>query len=397
MTFLIISDYSFVNGGCAKVAINHARGLAEKGHNVVFFAGCGDNDSSLTHPLIKVINLNMPDLLSGNRFKMFFKGIVNRNAEKMLLRTIDDMPSDTIIHVHSWIKVLSPSIFKVFKKKKRHFYLTAHDYFLICPNGAFYNYKKGVICDSICRKKCFFCNCDSRNYAIKVWRFLRFKIQQSYLRNLDYSLFTLSCLMKEQFDKSGFPSKILRNPIDLNHNLALIKQNDRGSYFAYIGRISQEKGVDLFCKALAVSKQTGIVIGDGPFLSKLKEEYKNYSNIEFLGWLPKEKITNYVQDMIALVFPSTWYEGAPLTIPELGSFGVPSIVSDCCSGVDYISANTGTCFKSSSVEDLTNKMILFSNKPLDPNKVYEETIQLNDTIDSFISNYEVEVLKDGNV
>lgn len=36
-------------------------------------------------------------------------------------------------------------------------------------------------------------------------------------------------------------------------------------------------------------------------------------------------------------FPSVWYEGAPLTIPEvMGGYCLPCIVSDCSAGKDYI-------------------------------------------------------------
>ena len=45
----------------------------------------------------------------------------------------------------------------------------------------------------------------------------------------------------------------------------------------------------------------------------------------------------YILQARALVFPSVWYEGAPLTIPEvMGGYCLPCIVSDCSAGKDYI-------------------------------------------------------------
>lgn len=36
------------------------------------------------------------------------------------------------------------------------------------------------------------------------------------------------------------------------------------------------------------------------------------------------------------IFSSVWYEGSPLTVPEMQAFGVPCIVTDCNSAKDTI-------------------------------------------------------------
>lgn len=137
---LIISDYSKINGGAAKVAIQTAVGLAKLNYNVYFFAG----DSSPCEELIKYknikcINLCLPDLLSGSKCYMFFTGIYNKKVKDSLLILLNSLElKDTRILVHSWTKVLSPSIFSVLAKKNTKFYITCHDYFLNCPNGGFF-------------------------------------------------------------------------------------------------------------------------------------------------------------------------------------------------------------------------------------------------------------------
>ncbi|WP_283180096.1 hypothetical protein [Gemmobacter sp. 24YEA27] len=56
--------------------------------------------------------------------------------------------------------------------------LHAHDYFLACPNGAFFDYRAGVTCDlSPMSLGCVTCNCDKRSAAQKLWRVARQAVQ----------------------------------------------------------------------------------------------------------------------------------------------------------------------------------------------------------------------------
>ena len=36
------------------------------------------------------------------------------------------------------------------------------------------------------------------------------------------------------------------------------------------------------------------------------------------------------------VFPSVWYEGSPLSVPEMQAYGIPCIVTDCSSATDTV-------------------------------------------------------------
>ena len=59
----------------------------------------------------------------------------------------------------------------------------------------------------------------------------------------------------------------------------------------------------------------------------------------------------------ALVFPSLWYEGQPLTILEAKALGLPIIVADSCAGSDEVENGvTGLWFKSGDVDDLARAL-----------------------------------------
>ena len=53
----------------------------------------------------------------------------------------------------------------------------------------------------------------------------------------------------------------------------------------------------------------------------LDELKKAYPNLTFTGWLDKSEIDKYLMNTRALVFPSQWYEGSPLTVPEVQATG----------------------------------------------------------------------------
>ena len=88
----------------------------------------------------------------------------------------------------------------------------------------------------------------------------------------------------------------------------------------------------MFCQAITELAYKGIVVGDGD--EKVKLEAK-YPNIEFVGWKNKAEVKQYMKGARALIFPSRWYEGAPLTPLEAMQYGIPCIVSDVSAACEY--------------------------------------------------------------
>lgn len=183
---------------------------------------------------------------------------------------------------------------------------------------------------------------------------------------------------------------MLKNPIDF-YSEPVEYDVSKGVVFAYIGRISKEKGVDIFCKAISQTNYIGYVFGDGPELLNLKKQYKEFNNIIFFGWVDKKKVYDYLKYIKCLVFPSIWYEGAPLTIPEIQSAGIPVICSDACSGIDYIiDGENGFIFKSSNIDDLLDKMVIIGNQSVNETKISRINIRNlalknNSNIDQYIT------------
>jgi glycosyltransferase involved in cell wall biosynthesis len=382
---IVVYDCGTINGGAAKVAINTALDLANNRNlNIYYFCGTGPICPELQNSSVHTHCSNVPDINSGRKIKMLSLGLFNKHVYRDFLKFISPFsPSDTIIHLHGWSHSLSPSILKAIKKSKIKRVITLHDYFVVCPNGGFINYKRLQICNfSALSPKCIFCNCDKRNYLQKIWRVLRTMIQQKYLNKQENFIY-LSSLSKDIIQPYFPDSNFFYYPNKISSFSFVTRDFKKKDPFLFLGRLSKEKGIELFCKAVTDGGFKGIVIGDGELLPFLKQKYPN---IVFLGWMSKNQIQSILPKIKALVFPSIWYEVSPLTIPEILECHIPCIVSDCCAAKEHIINGTnGFLFKNSNEEDLIQKMKLVNSISFKDVTISKEHPKLLDIYEDVLS------------
>ncbi|MBS7210350.1 MAG: glycosyltransferase family 4 protein [Lachnospiraceae bacterium] len=336
---VIVCDYAFFEGGAANVAMQSVLAFAKYTDlNVYCFAGSGQPCEELKKSRAKVIALGMPDLLGNkNRIDAFLKGIYNKKAGEELKKLLSTLyREETVVHIHTWTKVLSSSVFKVCEEMNFKTYLTVHEYFLACPNGACYNYVDQKICElEPMSKACLKCNCDARSYLQKLWRYARQAKQNSVIRHNDKLNYIFISPYQEKQLLRRIPEikhkYLVKNPINVGERMQI--EAEKNSDFVYIGRLSGEKGPQMFCEAVTKAQVHGVVIGKGILEDELKSKYPN---IVFTGWKSKEQINEQLKQTRALVFPTLWYEGSPLTVPEVQAHGIPCIVTDCSSATDDI-------------------------------------------------------------
>ena len=349
---VVVNDFDYVQGGASKVAIQTANMLKENDPklNVYFFSGDHNDSSILNKDVVNVCTNQGEALKDKNKLRGIINGLYNFKAKRVFKKLLKTLNKDeTIIHVHGWTKCLSSSVFDIAFKMKYKVVLTMHDYFTACPNGGYFNYKKNEICHlKPLSWKCIKCNCDSRNYGFKVYRIIRQLIQNRIVK--------LNDRLTDVISISDFSEKILRetlnpntkihrvyNPIDLDPNPVKVDYR-KNKYFLYVGRVSKEKGVDIFCKAISELGLKGIVVGDGPELEKLKKEYPK---IEYTGWKDSDEVKEYMQGAKALIFPSRWYETMGLTVLEAEKHKIPVIVNSNTSASEFVdNAKNGFLYNS---------------------------------------------------
>lgn len=362
-TVVIVNDSDFVDGGAAKVALMTAQALIDAGYETYLFSAEKNKYAPKIEKLKYVSTGQYSSLSDPNKIRGALNGLYNFKAAKVfkgLLMSLN--PETTLVHIHTWTKALSSCVWNVAYSSHFPIYVTCHDYFAVCPNGGLFDYKKLKICHkSPLSLECLCCNCDSRNYGIKLYRFARgliqnkivniFKKTSKFISISDFS----ENILKENFPK-GTSFERVYNPIDKIEKVENI-QAENNEYFLFVGRLSREKGCEVFCRAITDLGLKGVVVGEGPEGNKLREKFKN-SSIRFVGWKNRTDVFEYMKKARALIFPSLWYETAGLSVLEALSIGLPCLVSSCCAASDFIKkAEDGCVF--SDYEDLKRKLEKF--------------------------------------
>ncbi|WP_448699631.1 glycosyltransferase family 4 protein [Mucilaginibacter sp. AW1-3] len=359
---IIVNDFGNINGGAAKIAVDTTVGLSREDIDVHYFCASGKiNDALLSSERIHIQHLNQEVLLEAtNKFKAIFQGLWNKGSEQAMFDLLKDFdPEKTIVHVHGWTKSLSVSCISAALQSGFKVVITLHDFFIYCPNGSFYNYPDKHICHKTpLSVGCITSNCDSRSYFYKMFRVNRSLIERNVFRKFKNKV-NFIALSRLSYDVlkpyiSKFKSTcFIENPIDVvkKPRVNILKN----SKIIYVGRVSVEKGISYFCRAIeSLNLTEALVVGEGPELNKLTNEHPT---INFMGWQSKEQINKILEDVRVLVFPSVLYETYGLVVQEAASCGIPIIISDCTSAREIVTdGDNGLIFKSKNVPDLADKI-----------------------------------------
>ena len=186
---VIIADETEITNGGADVAVNTAYQLAQRGFNVYYFSATGEkidkpDEKLLSSPNIKIVALSQyPIKDNPNVFQAMYQGFYNFRAAKVLRDLLSTLNRDeTVVHVHAYVKILSPSVLKAIIDMNFKMFITVHDYLLACPCSFLYNYPEQHVCEvEPMSMKCLFRRCDRRHYYHKVWKFFRNIIQNKIL------------------------------------------------------------------------------------------------------------------------------------------------------------------------------------------------------------------------
>jgi glycosyltransferase involved in cell wall biosynthesis/polysaccharide pyruvyl transferase WcaK-like protein len=353
---VLINDSSTARGGATGLALFSTRLLRAAGLPVTFIAGDDGANPELASMNVDVVALNGEHIGKGPRGRVALSGIYNTAAERLLTRWIEknDGP-EVVYHVHGWSKILSPAIFQALQPVAARTVLHAHDFFLACPNGGFYDYKRGEPCSRIpLSMDCITTNCDKRSYSQKLWRVTR----QQALKILASRQFAETPIamiherMADYFTHSGIHAsrlRVLRNPIERLGGERV--EAERNSLFYFIGRVEAEKGV---WDAAAACRQAGVslrIIGDGPERHALGREFPE---IDFQGWCSRERLGELIKGARVVIMPSHYPEPFGLVAAEASRSGIPVILSKTAFlGSEFVHHRLGFSCDTRNVEDFT--------------------------------------------
>ena len=133
----------------------------------------------------------------------------------------------------------------------------------------------------------------------------------------------------------------------------------------FVGRISKEKGINSLIKLSHILPKNIhlIIVGSGPLENEIKQIAIKNSNVDFMGYLPKEEVIPLIRGSLALIQPSL-VEGISSTLLEAMACQIPIIASNVGGNKELIKNNeNGFLIEPDSIDEINEKIILLSNDP----------------------------------
>jgi glycosyltransferase involved in cell wall biosynthesis len=177
----------------------------------------------------------------------------------------------------------------------------------------------------------------------------------------------LSEFNKSKFVDAGIPIHKIRVKPNFVKS-ADVPLNRRDNYWVFIGRIKEEKGIQLLprvWKHLGECAPILHVLGDGPFLNTLKLivlKCNLEKKIILHGQCSSEKVQEILRSAKLMILPSICYEGFPMVVVEAYEAGVPVAASRLGSLADIVKHQlTGILFQPGDIEDMAKKLQHLAN------------------------------------
>ncbi|KMS55101.1 glycosyl transferase [Novosphingobium barchaimii LL02] len=323
-----INDLSDPKGGASKLAVQAACDLAARGHQVTFITGDAGDSRALADAGVEIVALGQQRLLAGSRAKAMVTGLWNHAAHTMVRDWIarHDTPA-TVYHLHGWSQILSPSVFGALDPVRERLVISAHDFFLACPNGAFAWLKSGEVCPHVpLSRACLSTPCDRDGTARKLWRSARQAVQRrAYRPRSSPPVLAIHEGMRDFLARAGIPAGsiiALPNPVEPFSSRRIAAEHNREVLF--VGRLEETKGADLAAHAAARAGAALTVVGEGPLADRIRQIHPA---ARLMGRRSPAEIRDLAANARMLVMPSRYPEPFGLVAIEAAWSGLPVILS----------------------------------------------------------------------
>jgi glycosyltransferase involved in cell wall biosynthesis len=370
MRVLVIHTYYKLKGGEDSVVANEIELLRSQG--------------------LKVEQLSFSN--SGSTLLKLIQVPFNYGSYRKTVHKVHEFKPD-VVHIHNLHFSGSASVIYALKKLNVPIVMTLHNYRLLCPSGSLYHdnqlfldsLKPGFAWSAV--KKGVYQNSKAITFWIAASMYLheklgtwksinKFILLGEHSREL-FATSKLSSFVGRMVVKPNFCFPVLsasaissNAAASLTASPTIIRDH---SYYLYVGRLTEEKGVPVLLNAFKESGHQLRIIGTGPLEDLVQDYAREYSNIIFVGAQPKERVNEYMQGASALIFPSVWYETFGMVVIEAFSAGIPVVASDLGNIKNMITDGiNGLRFKVADHTDLMKKIEFFENLGGDERETYSQ-------------------------
>lgn len=377
---LIVHNYYQIPGGEDEVVRNEARVLEENGHKVFFYT----RDNRETKRYTFAGKLLAPITAIWN-FRTYFE-----------IKKIIKEKSIDLVHVHNTWFLVSPSVYYGAQRCGVPVVQTIHNFRLLCPAATFY--RDQHICEdcvrhnlwSAFRHKCY------RNsrlqtliciIALKIHRTSRIYSRLHYICLTEFNksrLLQLKQIPKERvFVKPNF--------VFCRHRI--YPYSCRKHQVIFAGRLDRIKGIEQLLDAwmlLGADAPLLKIYGTGPMEEWCREAIagRHSIRVQLMGYLPHEQLMDEIALSKALILPTQWYEGFPMSLVEAYSVGTPVLGSAIGNVGNLIQEGiTGWTFHPESKEEIAAAVGKLRDITASVLQVYKERYRRQDNYEHLYQIY----------
>jgi glycosyltransferase involved in cell wall biosynthesis len=262
-----------------------------------------------------------------------------------------------LVHVHNFFPLLSPAVFSACADENVPNVWTLHNFRVACANGLLL--RDGHPCEdcigrmpwSAVRNRCYRGSLPGSTVVAAMIGYHQLAGTWHKKVTCFIALTAFACNL---YIRMGLPEdKIVIKPNFIHDpEMAKVEPEDRKG-FAFVGRLSHEKGIQVLLNAWEGCDIPLKVVGDGPLMAVAKEAAERNPAIAILGLQPKQKVYEVISSVKALIIPSIWYENLPVTFVEAMAIGTPVIASRTGAMETLVEAEgNGLHFEAGNAQDL---------------------------------------------
>jgi len=376
LRILLADTFYYYRGGSSVYVIKLAELLRSAGHEVFHFAMRHPN--SLPCPETEEYwpdYIEYPELLKRktprNIFRVLKRTIHSKEAEEGIRRLLEDKGPFDIAHLNNIHHHLTPSILYPLKSAKIPVAWTLHDYSLICPNTNFVDNRTGKLCSKCLGGGLKFVQapisrCKKSSFSASFIAALESSIHRAKsIAEMADIFISPSEFLIEKFVEAGYDRSRFEK---LSYFIDSTMEENRKTlgYALYAGRLSMEKGVDVLIRAWQDMSSTRrlLIAGTGPEEFALREAAKGFTNIEFLGFVEPEKLSEIRRGAEFTIIPSICWDNFPISVMESLADGVPVLGSNIGGIPEMVEDGVnGLLFEPGNSEELARKAQKFFENP----------------------------------
>jgi glycosyltransferase involved in cell wall biosynthesis len=367
MKIIFTNNYHYLRGGSERVFFDEMEMLKIYRHEVIPFSRHHERNVSSDYSEYFPSPIEYENVSMIKKITTSLKLIYSAECKSRFSKLLSTFNPD-IVHAHNIYGRLTTAVIDAAKKRGVPVVMTLHDYKLLCPS--YLMLFNGGICN-MCRGKQFYYCAMKRCHRGSLIPSLIYTVESYF--NLIFKQYDCiryficpSKFLKKKLTEAGFPyDKVLYIPNFIKIENCEISNSTR-NYILFVGRLSKEKGILTMLRAIQDSDILIKIVGDGPMRGEY-EKYANENNIRnvvFEGYKTGDDLNDLFKNATFLVFPSEWYENAPMTILEAFAYGKPVIGSNIGGIPEMVVENeTGLLYEPGNHNELREKIEYLLSSP----------------------------------